>query len=539
MNKPEKEGLRTIDPNEVVIPEYRQRQYFDRKAHLEMVYSIKHTGQIQPGVCHLVEERVHLIAGERRLRACKELGIPFKFVLKEDIRDELHLKEIELEENIRRKDLDWKEDVLAKLDLHETKQRIYGKAQVGARGGHTMQDTADQLHISKGLVSQDIELAMWLREVPEVGKAKNKTDAKKIIQRIKETLARKKALTQSFSKKEESPSTCFRRKREEAPQVDEKELIKRRLLEYDKRCKIGLFEEEVEKLGGTFDLILFDPFWGVEYDNVGFIGGEKKRYEDSLEQYIKNLPKWLEILYSRMSGDSHLYMFFGIVNHEFVYNTLEIKGFTTNRMPIIWHKLGGHGVRNPKLWPGRCYEPIAYARKGDKEILKPGAPDVISTRPLTPKMKVDHPSAKHPDVYIELLERSGYPGDRVLDPMSGSGMSAVACEFLKAKKNFDWWTIEKEKDFRNLGIFNLMRGYRLISSTVDEKKRLEEEPKIEVHEKYEKWGGELEEKNKKELEGKSFHELQPGTPAWKSYWRANPEKQDAMLAFAKELKGGS
>lgn len=532
-----KDKLKTIDPNEVVVPEYRQRQQFDRKAHLEMVASIKHVGQIQPGVCHLVDGKVQLIAGERRLRACKALSIPYLYILKEDIRDELHLKEIELEENIRRKDLDWKEDVLAKLDLHETKQEIYGRAQVGARGGHTMQDTADHLHVSKGLVSQDIELAMWLKEVPEVGKARNKTEAKKIIQRIKETLARRKALKESFVK-EESPSPYLKGQAAEPVQeIDDKELMQKRLLDYDRRCKIGKLEEEIERLEGTFDLVLFDPPWGVEYDEVGFIGGEKRKYEDSLEQYIKSLPGWLELLYERMSENSHLYLFFGIVNHEFVFNTLEAKGFSTNRMPIIWHKAGGHGVRNPKVWPGRCYEPIAYARKGSKDLLKPGAPDVISTRALTPKMKVDHPSAKHPDVYLELLERSGYPGDRILDPMSGSGMSAVACEHLKPKKNFDWWTIEKEKDFRNLGIFNLMRGYRLITA-VDKKKEKKEEPKVEAHAKYDKWGGDLKEERDKKMEGKSFRELQPGSPEWKEYWKAHPEEQDAMLAFRKELKGG-
>lgn len=524
------EKVYEIDPLKVIVKPGRQRELFEKGAMVKLIWSIKRFGQIQPGVCTKDEGgEISLVVGERRLKACAELGIPYKYILREEIEDELRLKEIELEENIQREDLTWQEDVLAKLDLHETKQKIYGKPTVGAKGGHTMQDTADQLHISKGLVSQDVELAMWLREIPEIGKAKNKSEAKKMIQRMKEATARKKALKASLTTVETKGDDPKKK------EIDEKELQRRRLLEYDRRSLIGKFEEKISNIEGTFDLILFDPPWGVEYDAVGLIGAEKKKYRDSLIEVMKKLPEWLEVLYGKMSNHAHLYIFFGIVNHEWIYNSLERVGFETNRMPLVWWKKGAHSIRHPKTWPGRSYEPIAYARKGSKDLLLQGKEDVICTPPPTPSMKKDHPNAKHPQVYIDLLLRSGYPGDRVLDPMSGSGMVGVACEHLKATKNFDWYMIEKDPTFRNLGIFNLMRGFRLIT-TVDKKKK-EKEGKANPSKKYDEWGTDLKKKKAEQLEGKKFADLKPGTPEWKEYWKAHPEEQDAMLAFAKEKKG--
>jgi DNA modification methylase len=531
-----------IAPEEVVVNEGRIRRKFEEGSLVSLGLSIKHMGQLQPGVCTKGEEgKVLLIAGERRLRACADVGVPFRFVLYEDITDPLRLKEIELEENIMREDLHWREDVDAKAELHALKQELYGKPTPGTpSSGWRMDDTASSLRESRGLVSQDVELSLWASQIPEVGNAKTKTEAKKIIKRLKQSLSRSDALKEALEKDREEKAVVLEDGGGDAPVESVPETgtadVGAQVAYYNKRVVHGTFEEEAENIASSsIDIVIFDPPWAVDFDKVRLATGTTKGYSDDVEENLKLFPRWLEILYDKMAANSHLYLFFGIRNFEIVHNTLEAVGFSTNRMPLFWHKQGAHRTRNPKVWPGRCYEPIAFARKGSKDLVQQGRPDIISTPVPTPTMKQDHPSAKHPALLLDLLLRSGEPGDKILDPMCGSGMVGVAAEHLRATKAFDWLMIEKEQTFRELAMYNLIRGYNEIVHVKSEKEQ-KDEVRLEAHQKYDKIADDLKEKRDAKMEGKSFSDLTPGTPEWKEYWREHPEEQNDMLAWAKARK---
>lgn len=514
------ETIYEADPKQIQV-NIQPRKNFSPKAARELEDSIERVGQIQPGVCKYDgSNSLQLVAGERRLRACKALGLPFKYYLKEDIRDAEMLLEIQLEENLRREDLTWQEEAQAKADLHELRQRQHGETRTGRRGGWGLKKTADELGESVGAITEDIELSKFAEAFPEVADAKTKAEAKKIIKRIKadftraETLEKATAEAQSkiggtftpghSGQEDLSDSERSREGMESSTVVGSPSLsaFEAQLLEFDKRCILGTLEDCLPDFEDeSIDIVLFDPPWGVNYDKVMRCDGGKQKYCDDAEKFREDFPQWLRLIYRKMAANSHLYLFFGITWHQFVYDTLEDIGFSTNRMPLIWHKRGSHVTRNPTIWPGRSYEPIAYARKGSKDIQRPGAPDVISTSRPTPKLKENHPSAKHPDVYIELLERSGYPGNKVLDPMGGSGMAAVAAEHLKERYQFDWHIIEKEENFRSTAIYNLNKGYQRIV--------LDKDPVLPS----------------------DFRSLKPGTEKWIQYWKAHPDQQDDMVAW--------
>lgn len=506
-----------VNPKKVIVAEDRHRKHFDAGASVKMMASLRKFGQLQPGICTKIGEDLHLLAGERRLRGCVDAEIEFSYLLKEEIDDPLFLEEIELEENIQRENLTYQEEVLAKERLHSIKQQ--------RKPGHTMEDTAAQLGETKGLISQDIELAYFIKFSPEVSKARNKTEAKKIVKRIKDTAARAKLLEESLAKETAKESIGENK----ATLVD---TLGARIKKLSQRVLHGLFEERIKEVDdNSVDVVIFDPPWGVDYDTVSLDDGSKQMFEDKKDVILEQLPQWLEVLYAKLRNDSHIYLFFGIINYEFIYRSLEAAGFRTNGMPLFWHKQGSHRTRNPEVWPGRCYEAIAYARKGNKALTRQGAPDVISTPPPTGKMKASHPSAKHPAIYLDLLTRSCLPGDMVLDPMCGSGMFGVACEQLALTHNLNWWMIEKEKNFVELSIFNMVEGYGKITS--------EAATPVEVapHEKYNKWADDLASAKEEKTKG-GFASLEPGTAEWKTWWKEHPGDQDAMLAFAKERKEG-
>lgn len=523
--------LKSLAADQIVVPPERHRKNFDERKLRELAESFKKVGQIHPGVCRQREDGTYeLVAGERRLRACQMAEIPFLFVLKDEA-DMLVLKEIELEENVCREDLTWQEEVDAKYELH--KLREAQKERVGQR--QTVRDLAKELGVSKALAHEDLELAKFSDRFEEVRNASNKGEAKKIVKRIKKDFARRLALEEALAKEEEAErnegsegsegtAETFAESFGESPQEGQEprgasaasraELEKRRLAAVKKRILAGRMEEQLEAFSDeSFDIVLFDPSWGVSLDTVRKKGGGTQSFKDDHEETWANIEGWLNLIYRKMSQDSHLYMFFGIVDHGSVYELLEKVGFTTNWMPLIWYKQGAHTQRQPELWPGRSYEPIAFARKGNKKLAKLGAPDVILTPAPKPRLKDLHPAAKHPDIYLELLKRSGEPGDCVIDPMCGSGMMAVAAEVLQPSHAFNWWMIEKEPSYIALAQSNVLRGYFSLISSAEA-----QEP------------SELPE---------DFHELEPGTPEWRRYWKAHPEQQEAMLAFVVEKKGES
>ena len=127
-------------------------------------------------------------------------------------------------------------------------------------------------------------------------------------------------------------------------------------------------------------------------------------------------------------------------------------------------------------------------------------------------MKQNHPHAKHPDIYLEILKRSALPGETVLDPMCGSGMLGVAAEVYRRAKKLDWWMIEQDPAFRALALANTLRGYPEV---------VKREPVVEVETPY--------------LDAnpipEDFRKIEPGTEMWKRYWDANEDKQKEMLQW--------
>jgi len=528
---------------QIYTKEDRQRQHFDRRSMDKMVESIRSVGQLQPGICRKNEaEQYELVVGERRLRACMALQRNFKFCLLEDIEDPFLLEFIQLEENLQRENLDWKEDVRAKARVHNLFTERYGEATPGVpNSGHTIKDTAEHLGYSYSIIQEDVDLANFL-EIPEVESAPNKTTAKKIVKRMIEQVKNREKLEKALENVEKLPEEQAplteeakekKEKRRQAPIEKPVDLAEQLIQRFNQRCILGIMEEKLlDFKDESIDVIFFDPPWGVEFDKNYKTEGSTKLYSDPADYFFAKVKDWLELIYQKMKPDSHLYMFFGmgqketeeiknsapaegLIHRNFLFDLFEEIGFESNRLPIIWYKKGAHYVRAPHKWPGRSYEPIAFLRKGNKHLEKQGQPDVIITPP-TPKLKGIHPSAKHPQVYQNLILRSCKPGDTILDPMAGSGMMGVAAESLTGKLALNWWHIERDQDFKVLQISNLMKGFDNLCQT--EGRHIE----LDIQAPQETPG--------------SFKTLTPGTPEWAEYFKSHPEEQDAMLQYRIELK---
>ena len=111
---------------------YQPRTQFNAAALTELAESIRHQGLLQPLVVRQMRDRYQIIAGERRFRAAKQLGMTHVPALVRRMTDEEAL-EAALVENVQREDLTPAEEARAYRRLEE--EFGYTHGEIGRRTG--------------------------------------------------------------------------------------------------------------------------------------------------------------------------------------------------------------------------------------------------------------------------------------------------------------------------------------------------------------------------------------------------------------------
>lgn len=165
------EDVRHIPITDIHINQNQPRRQFDEAEMAELVRSIAHHGILQPLVVRRLEAAVgseragfELVAGERRLRAAKQLGwekVPC--VVRRDVRSGAAQLELALIENIQRQDLNPIEEAMAYRQLNEeygmTHEEIgerVGKSRVGITNTIRILQLPDE--IQRGLVDGKVTI---------------------------------------------------------------------------------------------------------------------------------------------------------------------------------------------------------------------------------------------------------------------------------------------------------------------------------------------------------------------------------------------
>ena len=111
--------VENIEIENISISESQPRTYFDEKKHIELSDSIRKSGVLQPIIVqHLGEKKYKLIAGERRLRASKHIGLQEIPALVKEV-SEQDAAVIGLVENTQRSQLNTIEEALGYKSLQE------------------------------------------------------------------------------------------------------------------------------------------------------------------------------------------------------------------------------------------------------------------------------------------------------------------------------------------------------------------------------------------------------------------------------------
>ncbi len=134
IEKPVQGTSTTIKINEIVPNRYQPRRQFDKEKLQELSQSIQENGLIQPIiVCQTEGSGYELIAGERRLEACKLAGLTEIPVVIKNVTDKERLV-LAIIENVQREDLSPLEEAKAYQQLidefglnHSDVSKIMGK----------------------------------------------------------------------------------------------------------------------------------------------------------------------------------------------------------------------------------------------------------------------------------------------------------------------------------------------------------------------------------------------------------------------------
>lgn len=103
---------------DITVNPYQPRTNFNPSKITELANSIQNYGVIQPIIVRKRGKDYELVAGERRLRACKQLDMKEVPAIIKDISD-LELAEIALVENLQRKNLNFIEEATAYQQIIE------------------------------------------------------------------------------------------------------------------------------------------------------------------------------------------------------------------------------------------------------------------------------------------------------------------------------------------------------------------------------------------------------------------------------------
>lgn len=389
--------------------------------------------------------RAVLVAGERRLEASRECGIPDVPVRWTSTLDSIELSILELEENLKRADLPWQDEVAAVASLHNAYKFL--------NPAHTIADTDRMIGISQTKEA--------IRVAPELGSAKiasctRMREAYNILSRRDEratadavsdiidgvadifsggarsegggsdrsegTTANAGSATvsngteQRFSSATAAPSLPF----EPPPSL---------------LCA-DFIEWSAQYSGPTFNLIHCDFPYGI----AAFSGSQSGRdrhdttYPDDPDVYFALIRALCSALPRLMSHSAHL-MFWLSADIEIMHATLD--AFRTNApslrfwpKPLVWHKSDNVGVlSDPRRGPRHVYECALIASQEDRFIVR-ATSDCYSA----PTDKSLHPSAKPEPMLRYFLQAFVDERTRLLDPTCGSGTALRAAESLGAER---------------------------------------------------------------------------------------------------------
>lgn len=405
-----KDKLKHINLSEIIVGERFRVEFGDLD---DLVESIRQKGIIQP---ISVDTSFRLLAGGRRYAAATQLGLPtIPAVIREYV-DEMDSREIELMENVYRKDFVWHERVaLTKAidELHKKKDSNWSGRK-----------TADLLDSSKSQVARDLQLADACEAIPELREYKTADDALKVLKKLEE-----QAIVQELRGRQQASMD------KADPKVVGSQLesgLKIMLKQAQANYMIGDVFEGMKglKSNGQIQLIECDPPYGIDLNaqkaSKDSVTSNVHTYEEiHADGYQAFLDQLTSELFRVAGKDCWLIFWYGPTWHQAVLDSLRRAGWLVDEIPAIWAKTQGQTLQ-PGLYFARGYEPFFLCRKGKPVMVEQGRLNVFNYSGVPGKSKY-HPTQRPTELIKDIFTTLAVGNAHVFVPFLGSGATLLSC----------------------------------------------------------------------------------------------------------------
>ena len=412
----------------------------------DLANSISDSGLLNPII---ITEDNYLIAGERRIAACKQIGMTTIDVrVAPDISPDDKLM-IELMENATRKEFTWSEELMLKYELHNywKNKAESNKTNWGYR------DTAKRLHCSLGGLATDLALAEAIKVFPELKDQTTKARAKELYK----SLGQQATAIQRMNNLSESEQENLSKLQNGLVDIPIKNTVSDNLI--DKQIAIGdkvkeLKESEIleEKQSdpikviyvsenyktflnkipdNTVGMIELDPPYAIDFNST--YGKANKIPSKATDWTSKELYEfyyeYLPVLYKKLMDCSWVLCWTGKEYYNTIRQIATEVGFTTQE-PGCWIKPGGGSTNVPKKNMISNWEMFLLFRKGEAQFNTASLLSAISVNTVAPSQRI-HQWEKPVELYDHFIKAMGKPGTIFLSPFAGSGNCLISA--AKAK----------------------------------------------------------------------------------------------------------
>lgn len=422
-----KDKMRYVLLTDIIVGDRFRKDYGDME---EFKTSILEKGIIQP---ISLDSNLNLLAGGRRYAGATAVGLKKIPCIIREVSDGIDALEIELMENVHRKDFTWNEEarLIYQIDtLYKTTNRNWSGRK-----------TAELLDKSVANVARNIQLAKAMEFLPELTCQRTADDALKMLKKIElETLTAELISRQQTMR--DTPEVLWVDTTNTPGGVTPEQLaiekgVLATLKVAEENYKIGDCFSGMAKLrtSGHIDFIECDPPYGINLNSQkgskDTTGSTVTDYEEvSSEHYPEFLRKLTEELFRVAGKDCWMVFWYGPTWADTVLRSLRNAGWLVDEIPVIWAKYAGQTLQ-PELYLARAYEPFYICRKGKPLIHWRGHLNVYTIQAVPsmgPEAKY-HPTQRPVKLITDLYKTFLIGPSKIFIPFLGSGTSLRACYY--------------------------------------------------------------------------------------------------------------
>lgn len=451
----------------IVLRDERQRKVVDTS---DLDSSIRLHGVLSPILVRRSPEGGPvLVFGERRLEASRKLelpDIPARWV--EDL-SPVQYQVIELEENLKRKDLPWQDFTRSVAHIHRLYLQLdpdWTMTETGESLGMSLSRVSRTLRVERNLSDEKVQACSGIDAAINLLERRDARSMGDALEELLEVPLLGEVLPGVFA----APATADVSEKEKTILGDSRIFPPVSVTISPIACA-SFLDWAPQYSGQKFNLIHCDFPYGI-----GVFNGPQGRgaepssgYADTESTYFDLLECFCIHLDRFMSLSGHLMFWTSgeIMNPLSQYAKETWKMFQTlapslnfRPFPLIWIKSDNAGIASdPRHGPRHVYEVCLLASRSSRQIVR-----VVADAYSAPTDKRLHPSTKPEPMLRHFMTMLVDEHSRVFDPTAGSGAALRAADSLGAAGVFG---LELDQDFADLAN-QAFRNVRLLRSASKE-----------------------------------------------------------------------